>query len=90
MPVTAGTVYVASYYAPNGHYAEDDGFFASAYDNAPLHAPASVPGAANGLYSYGGDAFPSSSFAAANYWVDPVFSDLAPSVAVRSRTFTRA
>ncbi len=71
--MTAGTAYVASYFAPNGHYAEDDGFFTSAYDSAPLHAPASLPGAGNGLYSYGADAFPSSTFAAANYWVDPMF-----------------
>ena len=37
--ITANTVYVASYYAPNGGYAVDDNYFATAgYDNAPLHA----------------------------------------------------
>ena len=82
--VTAGTAYVASYFAPNGHYAEDDGFFIAAYDSAPLHAPASLPGAGNGLFFYGADVFPSSSFFAANYWVDPVFSDLAPAGVARS------
>ena len=36
--VTAGTVYVASYFAPNGNYAGDNGFFASAgVDNGPVH-----------------------------------------------------
>ncbi len=79
--VTAGTTYVASYYAPNGHYAEDDGFFTNAYDSAPLHAPASAPGAGNGLYNYGADAFPSSTYAAANYWVEPMFANMAPALA---------
>ncbi len=27
VPVTAGTTYVAAYYAPNGHYAADDQYF---------------------------------------------------------------
>ena len=57
------------------------GFFAQAYDNAPLHAPASVAGAGNGLFSYGGDVFPASSFGASNYWVDPIFTASAPAAA---------
>ena len=48
--VTAGTTYVASYYAPVGRYAEDEGYFATAgTDNAPLHAPADTAGAPNGV-----------------------------------------
>jgi hypothetical protein len=78
VPVTAGTTYVVSYYAPNGHYSLDLGFFNQADDNAPLHAPASAVGAPNGVYSYAGDVFPVSSFGASNYWVDPVFSPVAP------------
>jgi hypothetical protein len=80
VPITAGTTYVASYYAPQGHYAQDSGFFSQAYDNAPLHAPASVAGAGNGLFSYAGDVFPTSSFGASNYWVDPIFSSSAPAL----------
>ena len=68
--VTAGTMYVVSYFAPNGHYAEDDHYFDTAVTNAPLSAPAG----SNGVYAYGGDILPSSSFANANYWVDPVFA----------------
>ena len=37
--VTANTTYVASYYAPNGHYAADEGYFAnSGVTNSPLTA----------------------------------------------------
>jgi N,N-dimethylformamidase beta subunit-like, C-terminal/Domain of unknown function (DUF4082)/Bacterial Ig-like domain/Bacterial Ig domain len=67
--ISAGQTYVASYYAPNGHYANDGGYFASSgYDNSPLHAPLSA-----GVYAYGGSQFPSSSYNGANYWVDPIF-----------------
>jgi hypothetical protein len=76
--VTAGTTYVAGYYAPNGHYAVDGGYFTSAVDNSPLHAPASGGTIGNGLYSYGNDQFPVNSFNGTNYWVDPIFSDQAP------------
>ena len=35
--IAANTTYVASYHAPNGHYAEDDNYFASSgVDTAPL------------------------------------------------------
>ena len=38
--ITAGTTYVASYLAPQGHYAADGGYFASSgVDNGVLHAP---------------------------------------------------
>src|SRR5262249_40071830 len=37
--ISANTTYVVSYYAPNGHYAADLGFYTSnGVDNAPLHA----------------------------------------------------
>jgi Domain of unknown function (DUF4082)/Bacterial Ig-like domain/Bacterial Ig domain len=70
VPVTAGTTYVASYHAPSGGYARTTDYFLSAYEVFPLKALS--PG--NGVYGYGPSAtFPSSSFAAANYWVDVVF-----------------
>ena len=37
--VSAGTTYVASYHAPNGHYAADSNYFATALTNGPLQAP---------------------------------------------------
>ena len=71
--VTAGTTYVASYFAPSGHYSVTSGGFSSAVDNAPLHAIADSV-SANGLYAYtSASAFPSSSFGASNYGVDVLF-----------------
>ena len=32
----------------------------------------------NGVYSYGGDQFPTSSYGSSNYWVDPIFWTSAP------------
>ncbi|MBJ6727573.1 DUF4082 domain-containing protein [Geomesophilobacter sediminis] len=74
--VTAGTVYVASYHCPAGHYAGDLNYFASAgYDNAPLHALANGVSGYNGCFSYGSTpAFPNQGYNSCNYWVDVVFS----------------
>ena len=76
VPVTAGTVYVASYFAPAGHYAGDGGYFAaSGVDNAPLHALKDGVSGGNGVYVYGSaSGFPNLTFNSENYWVDAVFS----------------
>ncbi len=73
--VQANTTYVASYHAPNGRYAEDDNYFASAgVDSPPLHALANGVDGPDGVYAYGsGSVFPTNVFNAANYWVDVVF-----------------
>jgi hypothetical protein len=77
--VTAGTTYVASYFAPNGGYAVNSGMLASAADNAPLHALASGASGGNGVYLYGtAPAFPTNSYNSTNYWVDVVFTTTAP------------
>jgi hypothetical protein len=70
--VVAGTTYVASYFAPNGGYAVDAGYFANDYVNGALKALASAPASGNGVFRYGGG-FPDGSFNSANYWVDVVF-----------------
>jgi methionine-rich copper-binding protein CopC len=78
IPVTAGTTYVASYFAPNGGYSVDSAYFGNAgVTNGALTAPQSSAVAdGNGVYAYGGSpAFPSSSFNATNYWVDVVFTE---------------
>ena len=74
--ITAGTVYVASYFAPVGHYAADGGYFAaSGVDNVPLHALQDGVSGGDGVYAYGSAAaFPNNTFLSANYWVDVVFS----------------
>jgi hypothetical protein len=69
--VTAGTTYVAAYYAPNGNYAYSRNFFGSPWTNGD--GTLSAPAGANGLYRYDGDAFPTNSFNSTNYWVDPLF-----------------
>ena len=77
-PVTiaANTTYVASYFAPGGHYSDTGSYFAgSGVDNAPLHALANGTDGPNGVYAYGSvSAFPASTFQSTNYWVDVVFS----------------
>ena len=68
--ITAGTTYVASYHS-NGRYASTTNYFTAARVNGPLTAPA----ANNGVYTYGtGNLFPTSTFAASNYWVDVIFN----------------
>jgi hypothetical protein len=78
--ISADTTYIASYYAPNGHYAGDNGFFASSgIVNSPLTALQDGTEGGNGVYRYGtGGGFPTSSYQASNYWVDLVFSPSAP------------
>jgi hypothetical protein len=72
--VAANTTYVASYFAPNGGYAQDRGYFASGgVDRAPLHALAAGVDGANGVYA-GGGGFPAETFQSSSYWVDVVFS----------------
>jgi Domain of unknown function (DUF4082)/Bacterial Ig domain/Carboxypeptidase regulatory-like domain len=76
IPVTANTTYVASYFAPAGHYAGDSNFFGTVgVDNPPLHALANGVDGPNGIYLYtttGG--FPTATLQATNYWVDVVFN----------------
>ena len=80
VPVTAGTVYVASYYAPNGNYSLDSGYFAnSGVDAGPVNLLQDGVSGGNGVYAYGpASSFPSSSWNASNYWVDVVFAAGAP------------
>src|SRR4029077_7830949 len=72
--ITANTIYVASYYAPTGHYSVDAGFFGTAgVTNPPLTFVANRV-SPNGVYTYSStSAFPTSSFHANNYCVDVAF-----------------
>ncbi|MEU5696788.1 DUF4082 domain-containing protein, partial [Actinosynnema sp. NPDC020468] len=75
-PVTVapGLVYTASYYAPAGHYAIDQGYFqATGVTANPLTAPATGDGRPNGVFMPGGG-FPTSSYQGNNYWVDVVYT----------------
>ncbi|SEB56722.1 Ig-like domain-containing protein [Nocardioides exalbidus] len=82
LSVTAGTTYVVSYYAPQGHYAVTGGYFANPVTQGDLAAPA----AGNGRYLYGaGGGYPSYSYGASNYFVDVVFAREAATMSVTSR-----
>ena len=82
--VNKNTTYVASYFAPKGHYSQDGNYFytvppigqsADIVDSPPLHALRNTNGIANGVYAYSGNStFPANSAAASNYYVDPVFT----------------
>ncbi|MEI6748394.1 MAG: DUF4082 domain-containing protein, partial [Bacteroidota bacterium] len=74
--ITANTTYVASYYAPNGHYSMNQYYFAVPYSNGSmLQIPAASGSNGNGVYNYLSSGFPttnSSEFT--NYWVDVIYS----------------
>ncbi|WP_240689916.1 DUF4082 domain-containing protein [Arthrobacter sp. PAMC25564] len=82
VPISANTTYVVSYYAPNGSYSADGGYFNNAADTAPLHGLASGTDGSNGVYRYGtSTAFPTDSYNSTNYWVDVVLATTAPNTA---------
>jgi len=82
--LNSNTTYIASYFAPSGHYSQDGAYFytvpeisapANSVDSPPLHALRNTNGTVNGVFTYSGSsAFPANSFDASNYWVDVVFS----------------
>ena len=78
--ITAGTTYLISYYAPNGHYADTSGYFASTgVTNGPLTAPSNSVSGGNGVYLYGtGGGFPNQTYSSTNYWVDVLFTTTQP------------
>ena len=51
MAITPNTTYIASYFAPNGHYSVTSGGFATAVENSPLQALADGV-SANGVFAY--------------------------------------
>ena len=73
--ITSGTTYVASYFAPSGHYSNNSGYFASSgITNGPLTAPSNLV-TPNGVYTMDQRApFRRPTFNATNYWVDVVFT----------------
>jgi RHS repeat-associated protein len=54
VPISANTVYVASYHTDAGHYSADRCYFTSAgVDQPPLHALPDWTSGGNGVYAYG-------------------------------------
>ncbi|WP_433876425.1 DUF4082 domain-containing protein [Sinomonas atrocyanea] len=84
LAITANTMYVVSYFAPKGHYAQDAGYFYphpspapagnGSVDSAPLHFTRSTPSSPNGFYVYSATStFPNLIYDAEYYWVDVAF-----------------
>ena len=71
--ISANTPYIASYYAPAGHFSLDRPYFTTSHDNAPLHALADGAGGGNGLYREG-TGVPTNTYQSSNYWVDVIFT----------------
>jgi fibronectin type 3 domain-containing protein len=75
VPISANTVYVASYHTNVGRYAGDTNYFATrGVDMPPLHALPNSTTGGNGVYRYGSSGFPDQTYQASNYWVDVVFT----------------
>jgi len=74
--IAAGTIYIASYLAPSGYYADDQNDFASSgVTNGPLTALSNSAAGGNGVYLYGlSGGFPMSTYESSNYYVDVVFT----------------
>ena len=66
--IAAGKMYVASYYAPKGHYAYTRAGYASAREVGVLSAPVNA-----GVYRHNSRGFPKKSYKSTNYWVDVIF-----------------
>ena len=76
VPVVANTTYVASYFAPMGHYSLNSAAFTTAgVDSPPLHALQDGLDGGDGVFSYSpASALPTSSYNASNYWVDVIYA----------------
>lgn len=74
VPVVAGQHYVVSYTAPQGRYAADaDAFWYAGRDASPLTVAGGFGATGAGIYGVPGQ-FPSSAWAASEYFVDVLFS----------------
>ena len=73
--IAANTTYVASYFAPTGHFAFSANYFTSAGgNNSPIHALRSGVDGPNGVFAFSSaSSFPISSYQNGNYWIDVVF-----------------
>ena len=83
--ISANTTYIASYFAPSGHYSESEQYFdpplhgGATLNSPPLHAVRATQSTPNGLYTYSkASTLPTQTFNAENYWVDVSFSPATP------------
>ena len=72
--ITANTNYIASYFAPAGHYSATLGAFMYESGNRPLLFLADGSSGGNGVFTYSSvSEFLTQNYGATNYWVDVVF-----------------
>jgi hypothetical protein len=84
--IQAGTTYVASYYAPRGHYSVSDNYYykpspvgGNLLDSPPLHVIPANGAGGNGLFQYAASTtFPGLSDEGPNYGVDVLFTPALP------------
>ena len=69
--ILANRTFTCGYFAPKGHYSDDQGTFTVQKDVPPLHVPVN-----GGVYVYGAQAtqWPTNAWGASNYWVDVLFA----------------
>ena len=73
--IQPNTIYVISYFAPNGHYSDDQYFLGkAAVDQWPLHALKSTTAEPNGVFFYGASGFPNQTWFSDSYAVDVIFT----------------
>jgi hypothetical protein len=79
--ISPNTTYIASYFAPKGHYSQSEQYFdppiqgGATLDAAPLHAVRDNVSGHNGLYVYSNSStFPTQTYNGENYWVDVSFT----------------
>jgi hypothetical protein len=75
--INANTRYVATYYTPNGSYADDQNGFLS---NVTTGALSDSSSGGNGVYLYAYSGLPTESWNASNYFVDVLFTPSTPSL----------
>jgi N,N-dimethylformamidase beta subunit-like protein/uncharacterized protein DUF4082/concanavalin A-like lectin/glucanase superfamily protein/fibronectin type III domain protein/BACON domain-containing protein/Big-like domain-containing protein len=84
--IEAGATYVASYFAPNGHYSVSEYYYykpapqgGNQLDSAPLHVLPANGGAGNGVFAYTtSTTFPALDGDGSNYAVDVLFTPSLP------------
>ncbi len=73
--IAANTTYIASYFAPKGHYSANNYYFLNMRAHNNLVAPNSTSSSPNGVYLYSSrSGFPTQTYQATNYWVDVMFN----------------
>ena len=86
MALTANATYVVRTTSSGGYSVDSQYFSDGGVTNGPLQALGDGVSGVNGVFAYGGPAFPTQSTDSSNYWVDVVFVTTVPPSAPSSVT----